>query len=92
MKLKIKSFGLVAYNYDKVSSELGRDEELARKDICKILTGNQPNMFTTDYFGYVHDLKIYFRQNEAVSKVMEVDLNILFNDDDWDFPNAIIQN
>lgn len=84
----IKYFGLVAYNHDKVSSELGRDKELAQKDICNILKGHQQSMFMTDYLGYEHNLTVHFCQNEKLSEAMEVDLNTLFEEDDWDFPNA----
>lgn len=85
--IEIKYLGLVAYNHDKVSSNLVQDEELAREEICKILLGNQPSMFLTDYFGHSHDLKIHFCQNESVSESMEIDLNTLF-ENDWEFPNA----
>lgn len=85
--VEIKYIGLVAYNQDKVSSELGRDEELARKEICKLFQRTQPSMFIKDCFGHEHSLKIHFCKNENGSETMNIDLKTLF-DEDWEFLSA----
>lgn len=86
--IELKYIGLVVYNEDKVSSLLGRDEELARQDICKVLFGFEQNMFIKDYFGAEHSLDIHFCINPINSEEMEIDLATIFDADDWNFPNA----
>ena len=87
----IKYIGIIAYNEDKVTSELGRDEVLARKNICKTLVGSNKCLSIEDDFKYLHQVDIHFCQNPDTTtslEYFEIDLANLFIDDDWNFPNA----